>query len=269
MPEDAFEVKPSAGEADTNPLATREEAQASPLAHVHRGVRCDTDDVGSATPRGLSPFELVLDASDGFVPLWAKGVTLHWRFRESSFQHFVNPTAAKAAVEQLFREGVQAWRDAAPIRFKRTTDVWDFEVVMRAQDNCNASGCVLASAFFPDAGRHQLVVYPRMFQQTRAEQVETMAHEVGHIFGLRHFFAIVKETGFPAEIFGTHVKFTIMNYGDDSKLTPADRADLKTLYRKVWAGQLIDINGTPIKLVRPYHASGAYAVPALLAAAQG
>jgi hypothetical protein len=47
-----------------------------------------------------------------------------------------------------------------------------------------------------------------------------------------------------------------MNYGKDSKLTKADRADLKKLYRLAWSGQLPDINGTRIQLVRPYHAAG-------------
>jgi DNA primase len=45
-----------------------------------------------------------------------------------------------------------------------------------------------------------------------------------------------------------------MNYGAKSVLTKADRDDLRKLYAQVWGGQLTSINGTPIKLVRPYHA---------------
>ena len=44
-----------------------------------------------------------------------------------------------------------------------------------------------------------------------------------------------------------------MNYGEDSEMTPDDRADLKRLYDKVWAGEITKINGTPIKLVKPFH----------------
>jgi hypothetical protein len=47
------------------------------------------------------------------------------------------------------------------------------------------NGCVLASAFFPDAGRHELVIYPRMFAQNRKEPVDTLIHEIGHTFKLR------------------------------------------------------------------------------------
>lgn len=233
--------------------ASREE----PKVHVIRkGVRCDTESAGHSAPRALSPLEIVVHASEGFIPLWEKGTILRWKFRDGSFEALADPDAMKASVTRLLGEAMLAWGDAAPVKFAQQDDVWDFEIVMRSADDCNISGCVLASAFFPDAGRHQLVVYPKMFEQTAEEQVETLIHEIGHIFGLRHFFAKVSETAWPSEIFGTHHKFSIMNYGKDSKLTKADRADLKKLYRSAWSGQLSDINGTPIQFVRPYHSAG-------------
>lgn len=138
------------------------------------------------------------------------------------------------------------------MRFSETHDPWDFEIVVSAQDNCNAVGCTLARAFFPDAGQHEIVLFPRMLQQDRAEQVEIMAHELEHDFGLRHFFANVSETAFPAEVFGANDRFTIMNYGPDSTLTEVDREDLIKLYQAVWTGLLTHVNGTPIRLFRPY-----------------
>ena len=122
---------------------------------------------------------------------------------------------------------------------------------MRQADDCDTSGCVLASAFFPDAGRHKLVLYPKMFTQDREEQLETLIHEIGHVFGLRHFFAQLSETAWRSEIFGKHKKFSIMNYGGDSKLSDDDRGDLKKLYQMAWAGELTQINGTPIKFMNP------------------
>ena len=47
-----------------------------------------------------------------------------------------------------------------------------------------------------------------------------------------------------------------MNYGDQSELTESDKSDLKRLYEMVWRGELIDINGTPIRLVKPFHTIG-------------
>jgi hypothetical protein len=107
--------------------------------------------------------------------------------------------------------------------------------------------------FLPDPGRHKLIIYPKMFTQSRREQLETVIHELGHIFGLRHFFANVREKAYPSVIFGKHQPFTIMNYGGQSTLTPDDKSDLRRLYDAVWSGSVNKINGTPIKLVSPFH----------------
>jgi hypothetical protein len=249
------------------PTAKAEDLDKDEVHVIRPHVRCDTESRGHTTPRGRSPLEIVVDASEGFIPLWAKNTTLRWRFRDSSFAGFDEPAAAKAAVEKLLGECILAWGDAAPVKFAKRSDSWDFEIVMRAADDCDSSGCVLASAFFPDAGRHKLLLYPKMLEQTRKEQIETLVHEIGHIFGLRHFFALVSETEWPAKVFGKHHKFSIMNYGADSKLTSYDKSDLKRLYELAWSGQLTKINGTPIRFMKPFHASGAATeAPAAIAA---
>jgi hypothetical protein len=241
----------------TNHLKARASArQKNDEVHVfgkNKSIRCDTDARGHATPGDRSPLELVLHASEGFVPLWAPDTTLRWRFRESSLSFFQNPSAAKNEIRRLIGEAMLAWDDAAPIKLAERDDAWDFEVVVRSNDDCDINGCVLASAFFPDAGRHQLFLFPKLFTQDDSEVRETLVHEIGHIFGLRHFFADLKETRWPVEVFGTHEPFTIMNYGEESVLTANDKADLKRLYRMAWSGQLTDINGTPIKLMKPFH----------------
>ena len=227
--------------------------QIEPDLHIyHCGAVCDTDTKGYPTPENRSPTELVVDASEGFIPLWDIETTLRWRFNEHAMLLFQNPEAAKAAIRVLLGEAVLAWRDAAPVRFTERHDAWDFEVVVRAEDKCTINGCTLASAFFPDPGRHELVIYPRMFSQVRAEQVETLAHKLGHIFGLRHFFADVSETAWPVEVFGEHNKFSIMNYGPDSRLTETDKSDLNSLYEMAWNGDLTNINGTPVRLMKPF-----------------
>lgn len=228
----------------------------SDVHSLGRGIVCDTETRGYATPQGKSPLEILINASEGFIALWAKNTTLRWRFRERSVSHFENPLAAKEEIRNLFGEALEAWGDAAPIRFTEDNDVWDFEIVMRQADECNPQGCVLASAFFPDAGRHELVLYPRLFQQVRKEQIDTFIHEIGHIFGLRHFFAKLSETRWKSEIFGTDGAFSIMNYGELSELSDNDKNDLRLLYKLVWTGKLSEINGTPIRMVKPYHLSG-------------
>ncbi|NUT01523.1 MAG: matrixin family metalloprotease [Sphingomonas sp.] len=208
------------------------------------------DAIGRVPGAGLA--EIVVDASEGFLPLWAEHSTLRWRFNELSMQAFADPAAAKRSLEALFLEAVGRWDTACPVKFVRDDARYDFEIVMRSQKRCSTNGCVLAAAFFPDGGQHEIEIYPSMFEQTKEEQLETLVHEIGHVFGLRHFFALISETAWPAIVYGKHKKFSIMNYGSDSRLTPADKADLKKLYKNVWSGKIAALNATPVRLMRPF-----------------
>ena len=245
--------------AGTSPFQLRKANEAAREADlrvhlIRKGVRCGTEKRGYATPENRTPARIVVDASEGFIPLWAKDTTLRWRFQERSMASFEDPEAATVEIEALFGDALLKWGDAVPVKFARRNDAWDFEIVMSSSDDCDPNGgCVLGSAFFPDAGRHELWLYPKMFTQSRKEQVDTFIHEIGHVFGLRHFFANITEKRWRSEIFGKHEPFSIMNYGDQSELTNADRSDLKRLYRMAWDGELTEINGTPIRLVKPFH----------------
>jgi hypothetical protein len=248
---------PTIASKNKDPFRRRKDAKPDPKVHVlGKGFVCDTEQRGFARPHNRSTTEIVVDASEGFIPLWAKNTIIRWRFREQSLQGFENVNAAKNAIRQLLGEALLAWGDAAPVKFAERQDAWDFEIVVKNSDDCDATGCVLASAFFPDGGRHKLYLYPILFNQERKEQVGTLCHEIGHVFGLRHFFAQLSELDSPSEIFGTHKPFSIMNYGDDSVLTTDDKSDLKRLYELVWSGQLTQINGTPIRIVQPFHTAG-------------
>jgi hypothetical protein len=223
--------------------------------HIYnKHVICVTDSKGYAQPNNMDMAELRLDASNGFIPLWEKKVTLNWRFNESFGRHFKNAVAAKAGIRKLFGEAILAWKDSCPVKFHEDNDAWDFEIAMHRTD-CDNTGCVLASAFFPDQGQHTFYIYPTMLEQSRTEQLETLEHEIGHIFGLRHFFANISEREWKSELFGSDSPFSIMNYGDKSKLTAADIKDLKRLYQLVWNGELTEINGTPIKKFVSFHMS--------------
>ncbi|WP_299215700.1 matrixin family metalloprotease [uncultured Aquimarina sp.] len=239
---------------DNNPFAP---AESNIHLYGKSSIKCETDSRGYATPKDRDPAEIVVDASEGFIPLWKKDVNLRWRFNPSLYNFFQYPDQAMDGIRTLLSKGIREWGDAAPIRFSERNDAWDFEIIVK-KDNCDHRGCTLASAFFPDGGRHQLVIYPQMFLQSEQEQIETMAHELGHIFGLRHFFAEISEAAYPSIKFGAHKPFTIMNYGPESKMTANDRKDLKALYEKVWSGELTEINRTRIVTFWPYHYLGGF-----------
>lgn len=234
------------------PLGAAREADQTQVHRygAHEHIICATESRGGV--RNIA--ELQLDATQGFIPLWREGAILRWRFHAQSLARFEAPEEVKAMVEALFCQALCAWGEAVPVAFARDEDAWDFQIVIQDVERCDPQGaCVLASAFFPDPGRHDLVIYPTLFKQDQAEQVETIAHELGHVFGLRHWFAPQREAQFPSRPYGEQQHVSIMNYGPDSQLTEDDRQDLMMLYADARSGKLTHINGTPIRLVAPFH----------------
>ncbi len=155
-------------EDDRNLLALKPDEElvraTAPQVHVIKeGVICWTD--YRAIKR--SPDQIVLEATEGFIPLWVQNVVLRWRFNTTSLSVFQRPEAIKSRIRALLGESIRAWGDAAPIRFTENPDNSDFEIVVERYESCTPQGCALAQAFFPDAGRHQLVIFPTMFQQSR------------------------------------------------------------------------------------------------------
>ncbi|KAH7045644.1 peptidase M10A and M12B matrixin and adamalysin [Linnemannia elongata] len=192
----------------------------------------------------------------GFIPLWDKGVVLQYRFNERSLER---SRRTKQEILKLFHKAVSQWGDAVPVMFLENRALWDFEFVVRQHEDCNISGCVLASAFFPSGGQQKLTIYPTMLDgQSENDQVETLAHELGRVFGLRHWFAESEDKqsggGWRSELFGSEDPFTIMNYGNECMLTDTDKKDLKLLYAMAWSRELTKINGTPIVLFKPFSA---------------
>ena len=136
-------------------MATPAAAASAAEPRVHKmgpGIVCKTHTKGLPRPSNRSPAEIVVDASKGFIPLWAKDVTLRWRFQEQSMAVFQNPDAAKEGIKKLFGDALVAWGNAVPVKFTQRDDAWDFEIVMQASDDCDPNGCVLASTYFPTAG---------------------------------------------------------------------------------------------------------------------
>jgi len=227
---------------------------------VHRcGQKCVTESrfapLEWAAPReGVQP-EVVVDVSGDRIPLWAPGTTLNWRFDDRSLRRHDDAEAMKRRVRTLFREAIAAWKTAAPVRFQESTRGWDFEIEVRKRSDCDDDGCTLASAFFPSPERQKLLIFPTIFEYDRREQVATLVHELGHIFGLRHFFARTApdERRFPSLIFGKHSSFTIMNYGSRSRLTAADRRDVARLYEAAWSADAEARIGRQVRLVHAPH----------------
>ncbi len=149
------------------------------------------------------------------------------------------------------RKAILAWGSAVPVRFSERSHGVDFGGEGQSQWRSVRRGMRFGCAFFL-IPVNMIWPYPTLFKQTQKEQEETMVHEMGHIFGLRHFFAKVRESDRQSVLFGRQDAFTIMNYGPKSQLTDNDKQDLARLYEEVWSGKRKDVNGTPIQQVVPF-----------------
>lgn len=218
-------------------------------------LTCGTDKPGQVFPRDVrSLTEFVLDTSRGSVPLWAKDSILNFRFNQQSLSCYGEPERGRAIILTFFSSAIRKWGDSVPVRFREDNDNYDFEFFCSGSQPFVNGRPLVASSFLPNELRGKFVIYPslrQMFDESPGMAEQVLCHELGHIFGLRHFFALIEERGFSAEVFGTHSKFTIMNYGPDSRLTDTDKSDLKMLYHEAWNGRLTTINGTSVTFISP------------------
>jgi hypothetical protein len=87
MPKTTTRKRTTANTQPANsPQLLKADASARPDPEVHvfgNGFRCNTEARGHVTPQRRSPLEIVVNASEGFIPLWTKDTTLRWRFREA------------------------------------------------------------------------------------------------------------------------------------------------------------------------------------------
>lgn len=84
-----------------NPVKTFSEVTDPQVHVISKKIICATD----YRAHKRSPLSLVVDATEGFIPLWAENMVLRWKFNEPSLSRFQNP------------EAIAKWGDSAPMRF--------------------------------------------------------------------------------------------------------------------------------------------------------
>lgn len=97
---------------------------------------------------------------------------------------------------------------------------------------------VLASAFFPNEVEDLLVYDFTLVSPTWRPRLKgTLLHELGHVVGLRHEFAIVADDlgngpeGFGAVQFGSKNPNSVMSYQPEIEIQDTDKTDVKAFYK--------------------------------------
>ncbi|KAL6794422.1 hypothetical protein J3E68DRAFT_427895 [Trichoderma sp. SZMC 28012] len=170
---------------------------------------------------------------DGEIPRWRRGSEISYVVCIESF-----PAPLSSMVEDSMKAATGMWNDIG-VSFKQVArnDPATFAVIYENR-NRNAYAC----SFFPNELSRELIIYPPSLQTTNYLS-NILAHEVGHILGLRHEFAHEREEEYPSALFGSENADSIMNYFDHPERLQVREQDLEELerfyaYDKVKYGKL-------------------------------
>jgi hypothetical protein len=190
------------------------------------------------------------------IPRWdvtpPDGRKLQYLVREDTF-----PDATKAQyAAKEFQTAADTWAELQTgLTFSQTTDRDSANFYLVYKVNSRFEEGVLAQAFFPHEVDQDVIVYSYAFEgQNKSILKEIFLHEIGHIFGLRHEFAIEGDNdgheaeGEGAKLFMEKNEYSVMSYKFPPRLQDSDRTQTVEFY-KLPLGYMLD--GSPVTDYQP------------------
>jgi hypothetical protein len=167
------------------------------------------------------------------IPRWKYGSTVNFAAYSSGYP---NPEDAQFAAVRLWEAADQWNRCDLGIKFQWVDKLEDATFVLEYGNKLDG---VLASAFFPNnKPLNTLLVYEEgLSPHYRGMLKNIFLHELGHVLGLRHEFAMDPappglESEGGAVVLGSRNPLSVMNYGNwPPEIQPSDIADTKKFYK--------------------------------------
>jgi len=168
--------------------------------------------------------QLFIQQSEGEVPLWDYNSVITWTIKSKTFLSLEHCNYAKLKTQ----EAISDWAiQGLDFRFVPESEIDNATFIVKYTRT--AQGGTAAKAFFPVQEQSDLMIYPPAFSATLITNLkDVLSHEIGHIYGLRHEFAIREND--PAVQFGPSNPLSVMNYNSPPKIQPSDREWLQKLY---------------------------------------
>jgi len=164
-------------------------------------------------------------------PRWKPGSTINF----AAYAHgYPEPKDAEFAALRLW-EAAEEWNGYdLGVKFKWVGKLEEATFVLQ---HGGEKDTVLAAAFFPNSQPlNTLFVYQLALQSTgqyRNMLKNIFLHELGHVLGLRHEFAMEPDERFEggAVVYGSRNEDSVMSYKFPPKVQPSDIADVRSYYK--------------------------------------
>lgn len=136
------------------------------------------------------------------------------------------------------------------IQFQYIDDKQSSKATFIVKYSSKPSGGTIARAFFPSSEQADIMIYPIAFDRSWIKLVRNvLAHELGHVYGLRHEFAL--QEGDTVQ-FGPSNPASVMNYNNPPIIQDSDRVWLQKLYDKTNQVNFIGSPKFPVHRYAPF-----------------